>query len=156
MPSPTRIRLAICAVLLVAYLGVVLAITMWPTPLDQGYGAAIERLLDVLHRHGIPEWFGYNKLEFTANILLFVPLGFLLALTLPEGAWWMVLLLIPAFSGLIEFTQGRYLDARFATVFDVVANTLGGYIGGTLAYGLRALVHIRDDLVIAHAYPSDQ
>lgn len=124
---------------------------MWPTPLDQGYESAIERLLAVLHRNGIPEWFGYNKLEFTANVAMFLPLGFLLALTFSERLWWLVLLLVPAFSGVIEYSQGQFLTARFASVGDVLANTLGGYAGAVLAYGLRAVVHARDRLVIAHA-----
>lgn len=140
-----------CGTLLVVYLGIVLAATMWPTPLDTGYESAITRVLDILHRHGVPEWFGYNKLEFSANIAMFVPLGFLVALTLPERAWWLVMLLIPGFSALIEFTQGQFLAARFASGWDVVANTAGGYIGAVVAYTLRSIVHARDRLVIAEA-----
>lgn len=149
--SPSRVRLAISGVLLVLYVGVVLAATMWPTPLDAGYEATITRLLDIMHRHGVPTWFGYNKLEFSANIAMFVPLGFLVALTLPERAWWLVMIMIPGFSGLIEYTQGQFLAARFASVWDVVANTVGGYLGAVMAYLLRNIVHARDRLVIGRA-----
>ena len=149
--SPSGFRLAISGILLVFYLGVVLAATMWPTPLDASYESTITRLLDILHRHGVPEWFGYGRLEFSANVAMFVPLGFLLALTLAQRAWWAVLLLIPAFSGLIEYAQGQWLAARFASGWDVVANTLGGYVGAVLAYLVRAVVHARDRLVIAQA-----
>jgi glycopeptide antibiotics resistance protein len=149
--SPTHLRLAICGVLLALYIGVVLLATMWPTPLDAGYESAIARLLDILHRHGVPVWFGYGKLEFTANIAMFVPLGFLLALTLPERGWWLVMLLIPSFSALIEWVQGTYLAARFESGWDVVANTIGGYIGAVIAYALRAAIHARDRLVVAQA-----
>ncbi|HEY3410582.1 MAG TPA: VanZ family protein [Propionicimonas sp.] len=149
--SPSRVRLMLCGVLLVCYVGVVLTATMWPTPLDANYQSTITRLLEILHRHGIPEWFGYGKLEFSANVAMFVPLGFLLALTLPERTWWLAMLLIPAFSGVIEYTQGQWLDARFASGWDVAANTLGGYVGAVLAGLLRAVVHARDRLVIAQA-----
>lgn len=133
------------------YLALVLTATMWPTPLDAGYESAITRLLDLLHRHGLPEWFGYGKFEFTANIAMFVPLGFLVALILPERGWWLVMLLIPAFSAGIEFLQGEFLAARFASGWDVVANTLGGYLGAVVCYALRAFVHARDRLVVAEA-----
>lgn len=149
--SPGRIRLAVCGVLLVLYAGVVLVITMWPNQPDQGYASVVERFLGLLHRNGVPEWFSFGELEFTANIAMFVPLGFLLALTLPHRASWLAFLLLPAFSGMIEFIQGQYLPQRFATVSDVVANTLGGYIGAALAGGLRAVVHERDRLVVARA-----
>lgn len=147
--SPGRIRLAVCGVLLVLYSAVVLIITMWPSQPDQSFGAAVERILAFLHRNGLPAWFGFTELEFTANIAMFVPLGFLLALTLPSRGAWLSLLLVPAFSMAIEFTQGQYLPERFATVSDVVANTLGGYLGAMLAAGVRAVVHERDRLVVA-------
>ena len=151
MTSSSSFRLAICGVLLAAYIGFVLAATMWPTPLDQGYAAAIERVLGVLHRHGVPEWFGYNKLEFTANVAMFLPLGFLLALTLPRRVWWLSLILVPVLSGSIEFIQGQFLAQRFASALDVAANTIGGYLGVIIAQVLRGVVHARDRLVVAEA-----
>lgn len=149
--SPSRVRLAVCGVLLALYAVVVLAMTMSPLPLDTNYGAAIVRLLNILHRHGVPEWFGYDKLEFTANIAMYLPLGFLLALTLPQRAWWLVFLLIPASSGLIEYTQGQLLAARVESVWDVLANSIGGYLGAIVAYAVRDIVHMRDRLVIERA-----
>jgi glycopeptide antibiotics resistance protein len=152
MNSSSSFRLAICGGLLISYLALVLAATMWPTPLDQGYGAAIERLLAVLHRHGIPEWFGYDKLEFTANVGMFLPLGFLLALTLSRRAWWLSLLFVPLVSGIIESIQGQFLDQRFASLLDVFANTIGGYLGVAMAQTLRGVVHARDRLVVEEAW----
>ena len=149
--SPSRIRLAVCGALLVLYTAVVLVITMWPTQPDQSFGAAVERILAFLHRNGLPDWFSITHLEFTANIAMFVPLGFLLALTLPHRVSWLAVLLVPAFSAAIELTQGQYLPQRFATVSDVIANTIGGYLGAVLAAGVRAVVHERDRLVVARA-----
>ena len=150
-PPKSRVRVATGTVLLLAYGLIVLLATMWPTPLDQGYEESIDRLLRVLHRNGIPEWFGYSKLEFSANILMFVPIGFLIALLLPWRVWWLALLLVPAFSVGIELLQGAVLAARFSTPVDVVANSLGGIAGVIVAGLLRLSVYRRDRLVVARA-----
>ncbi|WP_166804791.1 VanZ family protein [Cryobacterium sp. Sr8] len=139
------------ALLLAAYVLLVLAATMWPTPLDQGYAASIDKLLAVLHRNGVPEWFGYHKLEFSANVLMFVPLGFLVTMLLPTWGWWLALLLCPALSVAIEFTQASILTARFATVTDVVANSIGALLGIAVAVALRAIIFHRDEKLIARA-----
>lgn len=145
--SQVRQKLGLCLVL--AYGLIVLLATMWPTPLDQGFASSINRLLDVLHRNGIPEWFGYNKLEFSANVLMFVPLGFLVSMLLPLRGWWMALIICPGASVAIEITQSLALSARFATVSDVVSNSIGALVGAVLAVMLRAAVYSRDEKVIA-------
>ncbi|MBT2515733.1 VanZ family protein, partial [Arthrobacter sp. ISL-30] len=43
--------------------------------------------MDFLHLHGIPEWFGYNFVEASANALLFLPVGLLAALAFPARTW---------------------------------------------------------------------
>jgi glycopeptide antibiotics resistance protein len=150
-PPKSRVRLWLVAFILAGYMSIVLAATMWPTPLDQGYGASIERFLLVLYRNGVPQWFGYNKLEFSANILMFVPLGFLIALLLPKRVWWLAFLICPMLSTGIELTQAIALSARFATVIDVISNSLGGGIGAIVAAILRGIVHERDEKLVARA-----
>ncbi|MGB3731821.1 VanZ family protein [Microbacterium sp.] len=150
-PGKSHVRVGIAVLLLLVYLGVVLAMTISPTPLDRGYASSIDKVLSVLHRNGVPEWFGYSKLEFTANIAMFVPLGFLVGLALPTRVAWLGLFLLPAFSGAIELTQAAMLSQRFATVQDVVANSVGGWIGLFVAFAIRAMVHARDQKVIAQA-----
>ena len=150
-PPKSRAREWLGAVTLSAYASVVLMATMWPTPLDQGYEASINKLFSVLYRNGVPLWFGYNKLEFTANILMFVPLGFLVALLLPARIWWLALVICPAMSIAIELVQSVALSARFATALDVVANSIGAVIGILVAVIIRAIVYERDQKVIARA-----
>lgn len=150
-PPCSHVRRNVSLLLLLVYVGVVAAMTLSPTPLDQGFESTIAKFLDVLHRNGVPEWFGYNKLEFTANIAMFVPLGFLLGLALPARIWWLALVVTPALSIAIELTQAGLLTARFATMSDVFANTIGGLLGTLLAVILRAIVNARDEKVIARA-----
>jgi len=129
IPAANRPRLQIAAGILIAYAIAVLTVTLWPTPVDQGFQPSISRFLGLLHRHGLPVWFGYNKLEFGANIAMFVPAGFLVSLLLPPRRWWLALLICPAISIGIELTQAVFLSARFATVSDVIANSLGAAVG---------------------------
>ncbi len=128
---------------------IVMLATMWPTPLDAGFAGSIDKLLGVLHRNGVPHWFGYNKLEFSANILMFVPLGFLLAMLLSARVWWLALLICPAISICIELTQAAALAARFATTTDVASNSTGALIGVIGAVIVRAMSHRRDQKLIA-------
>ncbi len=98
----------------------------------------------MMHSFGVPGWFGYTELEWTMNVVMFVPLGFCVTLALPAGRQWVAIVLLPLTSIAIETAQYFLLPARFATVEDVLANSLGGLIGFLVAVVLRALVHRRD------------
>jgi glycopeptide antibiotics resistance protein len=150
-PPKSRARIWLSVLLLIVYAAFVLVVTMSPIPVDSGYQSAISKALAVAHRHGVPQSFGYNKLEFTANIAMFVPLGFLIALALPQKAWWLVLVIAPAFSGAIELTQGAVLPHRFEDISDFISNSIGGYIGAFFAVLLRAIVNARDETVVRRA-----
>lgn len=145
-PPPPRsyARLWVSTVLLAFYAVFVLLVTMWPNPKQLEFDGIASRVLRMLHNFGVPEWFGFNKLEFIANVGMFVPLGFLLGLALARKAWWVALFLLPAFSGAIEYTQGVALDERVSTLLDVAANTIGGYVGLLLAMIMRAMIYARD------------
>lgn len=149
-PPPPRSygRLWVATLLLLVYASFVLLVTMWPHPQQLEFDSIASKLLKALHNLGVPEWFGYDKLEFTANIAMFVPLGFFLGLALARKVWWLAVFLLPAFSGGIEFMQGIALDERVSTVFDVLANTIGGYVGLLLAMIIRAMIHARDRTMI--------
>jgi len=139
----------VSAALLALYGAVVALAVFWPTPIDRDYRGSIIRVLEVLHRYGIPDWFGYAALEFTANIAMFVPLGFLIFYVLPRSRWWLALVICPALSILIEITQGVALAQRFASIGDVVANSLGGLVGALLALALRSVINRRDRRMLA-------
>ncbi|GAA2531934.1 hypothetical protein GCM10009860_09700 [Microbacterium mitrae] len=153
-PPKSHLRAWIAWLGLLAYGVVVAAVTMSPTPLDSGYRGAIDKVLAVLHRNGLPESFGYAEVEFAANILMFVPLGFFIGLVLPRVALWAAIFIVPALSGAVEFIQGQLLAERFSTFNDVIANTLGGWLGLLAAVVIRAIVHARDKKVVAGALRS--
>ena len=132
-------RLWIAATLLFAYLVLVMFVLFWPIPIDRGYQGTIAHVLGALHARGLSSWFGYNALEFTANVVMFVPLAFLVALLFPLSLWWGPFVICVSFSISSELIQAVALPQRFGTVNDVIANGLGAAVGCLLALGLGRL-----------------
>ena len=120
-------------ILAIAYFAALAGILFWPSPVDRPIDGALMQLLQWLHGHGLPEWFiGYRKVEFAANILLFIPLGIILVLRLPRKLWWLAIAIAAAFSGAVELAQAIFLPARVPAWSDIVANTSGAFIGAIL------------------------
>ena len=69
----------------------------------------------------------YPRIEFSANILLFVPLGVLLMLILRRR--YLILPIAIVVTVAIECAQGLLLDKRTPSVLDIIANTAGACIG---------------------------
>lgn len=115
--------------LLVLYGLGVLVVGFWGSPVDAGAHPQILGALGLVHRLGLPAWFGYAALEFTANVLFFVPLGLLVVLRLGTRAWWAGAAAGLVVSSAIEVGQALFLPARFASLDDVLANTSGAVIG---------------------------
>ncbi len=111
-------------------------ITMWPDPGDPGNGWP-EAALAWLHALGLPSAVDLAVIEALANVAMFVPLGALVLLVtrLPRAG---VVAAGATFSMAIELTQLTLLPHRFATVQDVVMNTLGAAVGVALAAAARA------------------
>ena len=109
-----------------AYAIVLALIAFWPVHVDSGAGPflrAITRAIPLLT---------YSRIEFTANILLFVPLGFLLTLILVRERW-MVLPIAFLTTVIIETVQAIALSARTPSVLDIIANTAGACAGMLVA-----------------------
>ncbi|MFC8302292.1 VanZ family protein [Specibacter sp. NPDC057265] len=130
-------RRSIALVAAVIYLAAVALIVFWPSPVDRPASGQLHMVLDWLHQHGMPKFIGYNKVEFAANIAMFIPMGYLAATffrrVLPG------ILLGALASCLIEFGQALFLPQRYATVLDVLANTTGAVLGAALYYLIRRL-----------------
>lgn len=118
---------------LAAYVAVLAGVALWPQPVDQPISGLLDRALRALHRRGVPDWVDYAFVESAANVLLFVPLGALVAWIIGRGYWW-----VGAAAGLltscaIELAQFLFLPDRYPTVADVLANALGALLGALLA-----------------------
>lgn len=150
-PPKSHARVWIGLTGLVITAGIIGLITLTPSPVDRGFSGTVVKLLEKLHGRLLPEWFGYIQLEFTANIVMFVPLGLFIGLLFTRRTQWLGIIVLPALSAGIEWFQGHFLAERFSTLSDVLANSIGGWIGLAIAALLRAAVYARDELVVDRA-----
>ncbi|KQQ90767.1 VanZ family protein [Arthrobacter sp. Leaf137] len=108
-------------------------IAFWPTPIDRPVQGLLADTLSFLHRQGIPGWFNYQFVEATANVMLFVPVGFVSAHSFIEKRWWQIGALGLLVSGCIELGQVIFLHDRFASPTDIVTNMSGTVVGALLS-----------------------
>lgn len=130
-------RISLCFV--GGYLVALVLIVFWPTPVDRPAAGTLHSLIVWIHSHGVPTFIGYNTIEFTANIVMFVPMG-IIATGWTKRAW-LGAVLGAAISCLIELGQLIFLADRFASVLDIVANTAGACIGA-MTYHLAHTKHV--------------
>ena len=93
----------------------------------------IIRFLTFWHSHGLPSWFRYKQLEFSANIVMTIPLGLFAGMALPKFKRWTAFIALPAMALLVELSQALFLADRVASIWDVVANSLGAWLGLSIA-----------------------
>lgn len=130
--SASARRRIVLRVVFVAYLVILGFIVFWPQHVD---GAAVP-VIDAVHRQVPPVT--YNRVEFAANIGLFVPFGLLLTPLMRR--WWAVVPIGFAVTSTIELVQATLLPGRTGSLLDIAANTLGTAIGMLLALAARYLV----------------
>lgn len=148
-PSTSGPRRVIIAILAVGYGTFLAFVAFWPSPIDRPVAGLLDRVIAELHERGVPGFIDYDFIEFTANVGLFIPVGVLFGLAVPLRAWPVALILGPLVSAGIEAAQRLLLDGRYATIGDVIANSIGATLGVFLAVGIRHVVHARDIRVIA-------
>ena len=119
-------RRRIALQLLVVYGVAVLLVAFWPVPVDSGAVGLLDRI-----ERWLP-WATYVRIEVTANVLFFVPLGLLLSFVL-ERSRYLVLPIGLLTTITIEGLQAELLDKRTASISDVLANTAGTCIGILIA-----------------------
>lgn len=127
----------IVRILLALYAAAVALIAFWPAPVDQGMRFVVLQLAAFLRGSGLL-WLQYEHIEFSANVLLFIPLGLLVTLVVgPAQVRWFPPLSCLLASMVIELVQFTMLQQRFPTLSDVIANTVGGALGWLIALGFR-------------------
>ena len=80
----------------------------------------------------------FGALDFAANIVMFMPLG--LAVALSTSSRLRTVLICVAITVFIEGMQVRIIPGRDASLGDLIANTLGGWIGAEVALLWRTVV----------------
>lgn len=133
----TRIR-RVAAVLLAVYAVAVIVVVAWPTPVDAGSHAWLSGVLKSLHSRHLLMFLSYPLIEFTSNVIMFVPLGLLVGVLFGRRRWAWAIALGCGVSALIELLQFLLLPGRFGTIDDVIANTLGALIGALIARSILA------------------
>lgn len=137
--GPPEVRLSLLQnhrlwrAVLVAMLIPLALVAYWPSPVDEPVSGQLTAVLNFLHGHGIPGWLNYQFVEAAANVVLFVPVGFVGSLAFPEKRWWQIGAFGLLVSGCIELGQLLFLHDRFASLSDIVTNTSGAVIGALLA-----------------------
>lgn len=119
-------------------------VAFWPSPVDRPVQGQLTSVLQFLHRHGIPAWCNYQFMEASANVALFIPLGFVSALAFPKKRWWQISVFGLLVSCCMELIQLLFLYNRFASPLDLVTNASGAVIGSLLAALLVRRPEARD------------
>jgi len=115
---------------LAVYAAAVVAVLVLPV----SYSSIVNAIGEWLHSSVGLTGFGTGWIEFTANVLMFAPLGFLL--TLLFGRPWVGILLALALSVMAELVQ-IVIPSRQPSLRDILANAAGAAVGAAVAMLLR-------------------
>ncbi len=129
-------RHPVLSLLTLFYLGFVALVTLTPGSGQPDYYSLASRILVRLQSYPELEPFtsrlNVQRIEFLANIGLFVPLGVFLLLLVGGRLWWVAFMAGIVLTSMIENIQksipGRVPDPR-----DVVANSMGTLLGVAVA-----------------------
>ena len=137
-PLPTRLRTA-AALLLGVTAIVVCLIVFTPGPPDPEGQVALQVFVDRGHAAGwLPELVTFGLVEWLANVVMFLPLGFFAAGVVPGRHRVLVIPGAVVASTGIELAQLWWLPSRVASLADVLANGIGGSLGLLLLIFLSA------------------
>src|SRR5690554_4024153 len=126
-----RLRQSILTVATAGYLIFVGWLTLGPQPLDSNGRGILHRIIRFISGDDTLDWITFALVEFTANIVLFVPVGVLFTLMLGWRRWWLAALLGAGLTAAIEFAQ-LFIPNRVTDPRDLVSNSVGALIGVTL------------------------
>jgi hypothetical protein len=130
----------VLAILSAAYLWTVAWITLRARPYGSDIASALDRLLAWFAARESTAWITFDRVEFAANVAMFVPLGIFAVLWFGVRGWWTAPVLGFLTSGAIELAQAAFLDARVADPRDLLSNTLGSIVGMLLMLLLAFLL----------------
>lgn len=135
-------RHPVLSVVTLAYLAFVGWVTLGPQPLDSTNNGWLLRALGFFSRHDATDWITYGRVEFAANVGMFVPIGVFLLLLFGRRLWWLAILSGIILTGSIEFAQ-QFLPTRYPDVRDLIANSTGTVLGVLFALVITAWKVVR-------------
>ena len=139
-------RHPVLSLLTLAYLGFVGLVTLTPASDQPDYSALAARILARLERYPdlapLTSRLSVERVEFLANIGLFVPLGVFLLLLVGTRLWLVALAAGIVLTSMIENIQ-RSVPGRVSDPRDVAANSIGMAIGLVLAVVLTLPATLR-------------
>ncbi len=139
-------RHPVLSLLTLVYVGFVGLITLTPGSEQPDYAGLAERILARLQRYPdlapLTSRLSVERVEFLANIGLFVPLGVFLLLLVGARLWWVALAAGIVLTSMIENVQ-RSIPGRVSDPRDVAANAIGMLIGVALALVLTLPATLR-------------
>ena len=139
-----RVRRTAARIVLTALTAGYLFAVAWLTLRAQPYGGVLagglDRLLAWLAQHPSTAWITFDRVEFAANVAMFVPLGILAVLWFGVRGWWSAPVIGLVVSAVIEASQALLLPSRVADVRDLAANTTGAVAGMLLMLLLAFLL----------------
>lgn len=130
------LRHPVLSLVTIAYLALVAWITLSPLEAPSQFGI-LWTLAEFFESHAATDWITFSRLEFAANVIMFVPLGLFLVLLFGRRQWWLAIGLGLAPTGAIEFAQ-QFIANRVSDPRDIVANGIGAIVGTLVALALKA------------------
>lgn len=139
-------RHPVLSLLTLLYLGFVGLVTLTPGQDQPDYSGLAARVLARLERYPdldpLTSRLSVERVEFLANIGLFVPLGVFLLLLVGTRFWLLALAAGIVLTSMIETVQ-REIPGRVSDPRDVAANTIGMFAGIALAVVLTLPAALR-------------
>lgn len=130
----------VLAILSAGYLWAVAWVTLRARPYGSDIASALDRLLAWFAERESTAWITFDRVEFAANVAMFVPLGIFAVLWFGVRGWWTAPVLGFLTSGAIEVAQAVFLDSRVSDARDLLSNTLGAVVGMLLMLLLAFLL----------------
>lgn len=113
----------------VSYAALLGAVLLWPTHVDENLDVvAWPGVATALGLLGLSDAVGYQLIEIAANVVLFAPLGVIVALSVRRHRVWWTILVAGLASVAVESIQWLWLPGRTASFVDVVANITGAAV----------------------------
>ncbi|WP_405375393.1 MULTISPECIES: VanZ family protein [unclassified Microbacterium] len=130
----------VLAVLTGLYAWAVAWMTLRARPYGSDISSALDKLLAWFAERPATDWITFERVEFGANVAMFVPLGVIAVLWFGVRGWWTAPIIGAVTSGIIETLQAVMLDSRVADLRDIISNTLGSIVGMCLMLLLAFLL----------------